>query len=124
MSQEELEEVAGKGICTIESIEKFRKIAEELDEEPHRTNILEGERVLKAMADRTRLKILLLLSRGEMCVCQITAVSDLKQPAISSSLRILEKAGLLRREQKGKWHFYSLSGSDVLPLVLKLAGGS
>ena len=120
MSQEAMEEVAKKGICSIESIEKLKHIADELDMEPNRSGILDCERILKAAADRTRIKLLLLLSRGEMCVCQLTAISDLKQPAISSSLRILERAGLLRREQRGKWHYYSLTDSRIIPLIHRL----
>jgi ArsR family transcriptional regulator len=122
MSEVTPEEVVKKGICSMESIEQIKKIAENLDQEPARNEILEAERLLKAISDRTRIKLLLLLSRGEMCVCQIAAVSELKQPAISSSLRLMEKAGLLKREQRGKWHYYSLTDNDAIPLLLKLIG--
>lgn len=120
MSEITSEEVVKKGICSLESIEQTKKMAENLDHEPARTEILEAERLLKAISDRTRIKLLLLLSRGEMCVCQIAAVSELKQPAISSSLRLMEKAGLLKREHRGKWHYYSLSDNETIPLLLKL----
>lgn len=124
MSQETLEEIAGKGICSLESIEKIKQMADDLDEEPNRAKILETERLLKAVSDRTRIKLLLLLSGGEMCVCQVSAISGLKQPAISNSLRLMEKAGLLRREQRGKWHFYSLTDNEAIPMILRLAGRS
>ena len=123
MTQQELDEIAEKGICSVESIEYFKRRSEELEVEGNRLKILEAERVLKAISDRTRIKLLLLLSKGEMCVCQIAAVSELKQPAISSSLRLLEKAGLLRRKQRGKWHFYRLAENEVVPLILKLVQG-
>ncbi len=123
MAEETSEEIVKKGVCSLESIEQSKQMAESLDQEPERTRILETERVLKAISDRTRIKLLLLLSRGEMCVCQIAAVSEMKQPAISSSLRLMEKAGLLRREQRGKWHYYSLTDNEVIPLILKLIDG-
>ncbi len=123
MTQQELDEIAKKGICSMESIEYFKRLSEELEVEGNRLKILEAERVLKAISDRTRIKLLMLLSKGEMCVCQIAAVSEMKQPAISSSLRLLEKAGLLRREQRGKWHFYRLAENEVVPLLLKLVQG-
>ncbi len=123
MTQQELDEIARKGICSMESIEYFKRLSEELEVEGNRLKILEAERVLKAISDRTRIKLLMLLSKGEMCVCQIAAVSEMKQPAISSSLRLLEKAGLLRREQRGKWHFYRLAENEVVPLLLKLVQG-
>ncbi len=123
MTQQELDEIARKGICSMESIEYFKRMSEELEVEGNRLKILEAERVLKAISDRTRIKLLMLLSKGEMCVCQIAAVSEMKQPAISSSLRLLEKAGLLRREQRGKWHFYRLAENEVVPLLLKLVQG-
>ena len=123
MTQQELDEIAKKGICSMESIEYFKRLSEELEVEGNRLKILEAERVLKAISDRTRIKLLMLLSKGEMCVCQIAAVSEMKQPAISSSLRLLEKAGLLRREQRGKWHFYCLAENEVVPLLLKLVQG-
>ena len=123
MTQGALDEIAKKGICSIESIEYFKRMAGELEVEENVQKILEAERVLKAISDRTRLKLLLLLSKGEMCVCQIAAVSEMKQPAISSSLRLMEKAGLLRREQRGKWHFYHLAENDAIPLILRLVQG-
>lgn len=123
MSSGELEEIADKGICSLESIERFKEMADGLEEGPNRTKILDAELLLKAVSDRTRIKILLLLSRGEMCVCQLAAVSSLKQPAISNSLRLMERAGLLKREQRGKWHFYSLSENEAIPFILKLVEG-
>ena len=120
MATEVLEDIARKGICSLESIEQSKKIAEDLDAQTNRVKILGAERLFKSVSDRTRIKLLLLLSRGEMCVCQIAAVSELKQPAISNSLVLMEKAGLLKRERRGKWHFYSLADSEEVHLILKL----
>jgi len=67
-------------------------------------------RVLKALADPTRVRIVNLLSTGDdaVCVCDLTPHLGLAQPTVSFHLKKLLDAGLLRREQRGVWAFYSL----------------
>ncbi len=65
-------------------------------------------RLLKALADPTRLRILNLLSRheGEVCVFEIVESFTLEQPTISHHLRILRDAGLVDCRKKGLWAYY------------------
>ena len=65
-------------------------------------------RLLKALADPTRLQILSLLSRyaGEVCVFEIVESFTLEQPTISHHLRILRDAGLVDCHKKGLWTYY------------------
>ncbi len=65
-------------------------------------------RLLKALADPTRLRILSLLSRheGEVCVFEIVESFTLEQPSISHHLRILRDAGLVDCRKKGLWAYY------------------
>ncbi|MGV9520552.1 MULTISPECIES: helix-turn-helix transcriptional regulator [unclassified Streptomyces] len=66
---------------------------------------------LKAMADPTRLQIVHLIDHspaGELCVCDLTESLDLAQPTVSRHLKILTTAGLLRREQRGTWAWFSI----------------
>lgn len=65
-------------------------------------------RLLKALADQTRLRILSLLSRyeGEACVFEIVEAFPLEQPTISHHLRILRDAGLVDCRKKGLWAYY------------------
>src|SRR5574340_816647 len=65
-------------------------------------------RLLKALADPTRLRILSLLSRheGEVCVFEIVEGFTLEQPTISHHLRILRDAGLVDCRKKGLWAYY------------------
>ncbi|MFI6642912.1 ArsR/SmtB family transcription factor [Streptomyces sp. NPDC050504] len=66
---------------------------------------------LKAMADQTRLQILHLIDQspaGELCVCDLTDSLDLAQPTVSRHLKILTTAGLLSREQRGTWAWFSI----------------
>ena len=65
-------------------------------------------RLLKALADPTRLRILSLLSRheGEVCVFEIVESFTLEQPTISHHLRILRDSGLVDCRKKGLWAYY------------------
>ena len=65
-------------------------------------------RLLKALADPTRLRILSLLSRheGEVCVFEIVESFTLEQPTISHHLRILRDAGFVDCRKKGLWAYY------------------
>jgi ArsR family transcriptional regulator len=76
------------------------------------------ERVLDALADPTRLRIVHLLARHEaLCVCEIEAAFNLGQPTISHHLRILRDAGLAHVERRGTWAYYSLARPAVKELV-------
>ncbi len=67
------------------------------------------ERTLKLLADPTRLRILMLLSRKELCVCQIMGVLGVSQPLISRNLNLMSGAGLLSERREGKLVFYSMN---------------
>jgi len=67
--------------------------------------------VFKALADPTRVRIVnLLAGRSEpVCLCDINTAFDLSQPTLSHHLKKLVAAGLLNREQRGTWAFYSIN---------------
>lgn len=67
-------------------------------------------KILKALADPTRVRIVNLLanSRSPVCVCDINGDFDLSQPTISHHLKKLVSAGVLRREQRGTWAYFSI----------------
>jgi ArsR family transcriptional regulator, arsenate/arsenite/antimonite-responsive transcriptional repressor len=65
----------------------------------------------KALADPTRLRIISLVAAhaaAEACVCELTDPVGLSQPTVSHHLKILVDAGILTREQRGKWAYYRL----------------
>ena len=67
--------------------------------------------VLAALADPARLRLLSLLAaspNGECCGCDLTEPLGLSQPTVSHHLKVLHDAGLLEREPRGRWVFYSL----------------
>lgn len=66
---------------------------------------------LKVIADPARLRLVSLLAAaqdGEACVCDLTAPLGLSQPTVSHHLKVLAGAGLVEREQRGKWAFFRL----------------
>ncbi|MDP9988722.1 ArsR family transcriptional regulator [Arthrobacter oryzae] len=67
--------------------------------------------VFKALADPNRLRLLSIVKSaqgGEACVCDLTDPLDLTQPTVSHHLKILVDAGLLHREKRGTWAYFSL----------------
>ena len=69
-------------------------------------------RMLRAFADETRLRILHLLSRGELCVCDIMAVLGAPQSKVSRHLGYLRRAGLVADRKDGLWRHYSLAPAE------------
>lgn len=65
--------------------------------------------LFKALSDETRLRIVVLLSEKELCVCQLMWALDLDQAKISRHLTILRNAGLVNDRRQGLWIFYSLA---------------
>lgn len=66
-------------------------------------------RVFKALGDPTRVKLLSLISaseNAEMCVCDLTEPVGLSQPTVSHHMKQLVEAGLVTREQRGRWAYY------------------
>jgi ArsR family transcriptional regulator, arsenate/arsenite/antimonite-responsive transcriptional repressor len=69
-------------------------------------DVLSGR--LKALADPGRLRLLsLVLAAGESCVCDLTEPLGLSQPTVSHHLKVLVDAGILRREKRGRWAWFS-----------------
>lgn len=65
--------------------------------------------VLKAMADPVRLKLISVIGNaGEACACDFPAAVGKSQATVSHHLKILTEAGILEREQRGKWAFFQV----------------
>lgn len=77
-------------------------------------------KTLKALSDPSRLKILKMLQRRGMCVCEITALLRLAQPTVSRHLKTLEEAGLVEGSKRGLWVEYRLSPAEDSPYAAPL----
>ena len=74
-------------------------------------------RITKALSDIQRLRILMLLRTGELCVCQVIAVLGLAPSTVSKHLSILSGAGLLDSRKDGRWAYYRLPQGAALKTV-------
>jgi ArsR family transcriptional regulator, arsenate/arsenite/antimonite-responsive transcriptional repressor len=80
-------------------------------------------RVMKALSDPNRVKIVKMLGRREMCVCEVTAALGLAQPTVSRHLKLLEEAGLVSRRKEGLWVNYLIAGDGANPFVAAMLAG-
>ena len=74
----------------------------------------------KALADATRLRLVSLVAAHEdreACVCDLTEPVGLSQPTVSHHLKILVEAGILSREQRGRWAYYRLIPDTLTDLA-------
>ena len=69
--------------------------------------------ITKALADENRVRVLLALQGGELCVCQITELFGLAASTISKHLSILYQAGLVDSRKDGRWMYYSLAAKGA-----------
>lgn len=76
--------------------------------------------ITKALADPSRVRILLALRRGELCVCQITELFGLAPSTVSKHLSILHHAGLIQSRKTERWVYYRLSDKTA-PAVVREA---
>ncbi len=74
-------------------------------------------KLFKLLSDESRMRILMLLTEKELCVCQLMGVLGISQPLISRNLSLLSNAGLLDERKDGKLIFYSIGKN--LPLAAK-----
>lgn len=69
--------------------------------------------MFKIFGDQTRVKILMALESGELCVCDIAAVMNMSQSAISHQLRVLKQSNIVKTRREGKVVYYSISDDHV-----------
>lgn len=72
-------------------------------------------RVMKALSDPNRVKIMKMVARKELCVCEITAILGLAQPTVSKHLKVLEDAGLVESRKEGLWVNYGIRHNSESP---------
>jgi len=77
-------------------------------------------KVMKALSDPNRVKIIKMLQHKSMCVCEMQAALEVAQPTVSKHLKLLEDAGLVDYRKDGLWVNYHLSDGGASPYVAAL----
>lgn len=79
-------------------------------------------KVMKALSDPNRVKIIKMLQHKTMCVCEMRAALQIAQPSVSKHLKILEEASLVASKKDGQWVDYYLTDGSRSPYVASLLG--
>lgn len=84
---------------------------------PDEERIKELAEFYKVFGDATRVKILYVLLESEMCVCDLAAVLQMTQSAISHQLRVLKQMKLVKNRRDGKTVYYSLADNHIQNII-------
>ncbi len=87
------------------------------NEMPDEDSLYELADLYKIFGDSTRIKIMFLLLKSEMCVCDIADVLSMNQSAISHQLRVLKQNKLVKNRREGKSVIYSLADQHVISIL-------
>jgi ArsR family transcriptional regulator len=79
-------------------------------------------KVMKALSDPSRVKMIKMLQRRVMCVCELQGALGLAQSTVSKHLKILEDAGMIAFSKEGLWVNYRLADGSKNPYVASLLG--
>ncbi len=96
--------------CTVIHEDILNKVRGEMTNDHYLLRIAE---LFKALDDPTRLKIVNAIMLSEMCVCDIAALLNMNQPAISHHLKVLRQAELIKYRREGKIVYYSLDDEHI-----------
>lgn len=79
--------------------------------------------MFKALGDPTRVKLISLIAAadgGEACICDLVAPVNLSQPTVSHHMKSLVEAGLVTRDQRGKWAYYRVANATLAAMARAL----
>lgn len=102
-------------ICQVNYVDHERVHRAKVSMKPE-TTLSQLAETFKVLGDATRVRILHALSFEELCVCDVAALTDMSQSAISHQLRLLRAAGLVKFRRDGKMVYYSLDDEHVAKL--------
>lgn len=101
-----------------ESVEVHEELVKIVNETmPEETELYDLAELFKVFGDSTRIRILFVLFEAEVCVCDLAAVLNMTQSAISHQLRILKQNKLVKSRREGKSVFYSLADAHVRTMI-------
>ena len=95
-------------------IMELKQIKEIITSTRKQNKIKEGRKLVKALNHPTRLEILISINNGASCPCELEFITGLAQATVSHHLTILEDAGLISRDRKGKWTLLKSEKHSIL----------
>jgi DNA-binding transcriptional ArsR family regulator len=102
--------------CQIKYVNQ--KLVTMLLKSQHDNKIVSGlTEIFGVLADPTRLRICMFLSESELCVCDLAAMLNLSESAVSHQLRLLRSLRIVKFRREGKMAFYTLDDSHVTSLI-------
>lgn len=113
MEKENNEEMQEQNIIRLDIVENVKKMLPEDDK------LFDLAELFKMFADSTRMKIICALKEQELCVGEISFITNTTQSAISHQLRILKQSKLVKYRKEGKSVFYSLDDEHVIEILMK-----
>ena len=120
---ERLERLVCSGLIPPKDLEEYAQDLRQLsDKQASPQFVKKQSRLLKALANDTRLRMLRLLSLREMCVCELIVALGLTQPTASHHLNILQNAELIDDRKDGKWVFYSVAKPNIVQHLFDFLG--
>lgn len=78
--------------------------------------------ILKSLGDATRLKAVNMLSKGELCACELLEEFNITQPTLSYHMKMLIKSKLVNARKEGSWMHYSINNEVKKDLIDFLSG--
>lgn len=103
-------------VCTTKGIH-LKTVRHVSNKMPDTVELDELAELFKLFGDRTRIAILWALSESEMCVCDLCALLEMKQPAVSHQLKNLKQARVVKSRRDGKVIYYALDDDHIRKLL-------
>lgn len=95
-------------------IQELNQIKEKISSSKEKEEFKDFKRLVKALDHPNRLDILISINNGASCPCELEFITELAQATVSHHLTILEDAGLISRDRKGKWTILKSVKPDIL----------
>jgi len=103
-------------VCGVTYIDE-KKVLRVKKNFPEETVLNDTSEILKILGDPTRLKIVLALTKEELCVCDLSALANVSVSAVSHQLRLLRGQRLVKFHKQGKMVYYSLADEQIGKII-------
>jgi len=103
-------------VCGVTYIDE-KKVLKVLKNLPDETVINDTSEILKVLGDPTRLRIVMALTKEELCVCDLSALANVSVSAVSHQLRLLRGQRLVKHRKQGKMVYYSIADNHIYNII-------